>query len=656
MVISNFLVKGIDQLKSGALEVDFTKFEILPGLIETDVLQTIQALPGIQSIDETVSNLNIRGGTHDQNLLLWDGIKMYQSGHFFGLISAFNPQITQKVLLQKNGTSASQTDGVSGTIAMHTKERLTKKTTGNIGVNFVDVNGFVDLPIGSKSSLQLAARHSLNDLITTPTYTEYFNRIAEDMELTNNLETVLNTDQSFNFYDISFRWLFRPTDKDRVRLNFITVNNNLVFTENAEVNGETNSRESSIAQNSIAAGFLYERRWTDKWASELSVYNNDYKLKAINANLFDFQRFLQENTVSETGVKLQNHYRHNEQISGTAGYQFVETDVTNLDDVDVPLVRTLISEVVRTHSGFAELHYSSRDKNTSVRGGVRYNYLDKFEQHIIEPRLQFHHTFLEHFGIDISGELKHQTTSQVINFQNDFLGVEKRRWQLANDSTIPVVKSKQIGLGLSYSNNSWLLSAEGYFKTVDGITSQSQGFQNQYEFTKTSGNYEVFGIDFLLRKQIKNLNLWLSYSFMNNTYKFSELQESNFPSNFDITQNVTAGAAYSTKNWRISSGLNWRTGRPTTTPISGSELLNGTINFNAPNSSRLADYLRVDTSFLYRIPLGKLEGEVGASFWNVLNKKNELSSYYRIDTNDEIQQFVETSLGFTPNALLKIYF
>jgi len=91
VVITNYLTSGISKNIDNTITIKPEKFGILPGLIEPDVLQTIQALPGILSADETVSNINVRGGTHDQNLILWNGIKMYQSGHFFGLISAFNP-------------------------------------------------------------------------------------------------------------------------------------------------------------------------------------------------------------------------------------------------------------------------------------------------------------------------------------------------------------------------------------------------------------------------------------------------------------------------------------------------------------------------------------------------------------------------------------
>ncbi|MFK7781672.1 Plug domain-containing protein, partial [Psychroserpens sp.] len=133
IVLSEYIVKGINKLNDGSYNINFKQFDILPGLVDTDVLQAIQAFPGIQSINETVSNINIRGGTHDQNLMLWDGIKMYQSGHFFGLISMFNPQITQRVNVVKNGTESSLTDGVSGTVAMTTNPDVNKDFKGSIG-------------------------------------------------------------------------------------------------------------------------------------------------------------------------------------------------------------------------------------------------------------------------------------------------------------------------------------------------------------------------------------------------------------------------------------------------------------------------------------------------------------------------------------------
>ena len=656
VLLSNYLVEGINKLNTGELEVDFGKFNILPGLIEADVLQTVQAFPGIQSVNETVSNINIRGGTHDQNLILWDDIKMYQSGHFFGLISVFNPQITQKVSLRKNGTGTDYSDGVSGTIAMETDERINTKTRGNIGVNLIDANGFVDVSVGKNSSVQIAARKSLSDFVSTPTYDEYFARIAQDTEIETNTEAVVNSDQNFSFYDTSLRWISQISDKDRLRVNFININNELVFTENATVLGEDVSRESSVSQNSIAGGLQYERNWSDRVKTTLQVYNTDYKLKAINANLLRSQRFLQENLVSETGARIKFDYLWNDRFLLRGGYQFLETEITNLDDVDVPLVRTLISNVVRTHAGFTQLNYQGPEKRTSFNVGVRYNYLDKFQRHLIEPRFNFHHELSDHFSIELAGEFKHQITSQVINFQNDFLGVEKRRWQLSNDEDIPVILGKQASVAANYSQKGWLISVEGYYKMVDGITTQSQGFQNQYEFVKTDGSYEVTGVDLLLRKRLKNANIWFSYSYMDNTYTFDNLPEMTFPSNLDITQTITFGTTYKYKGLKLSAGLNWHSGRPTTRPVSGEEIIDGAINYAASNTSRLTDYLRVDASALYNWQLGKTKFEVGVSVWNITDERNEINNYYRVNDQLMAQEFVQNSLGLTPQALVRIYF
>ena len=656
IVISGYLVKGINTLNDGTLEVDFSDFDILPGLTDTDVLQAVQALPGIQSINETVSNINIRGGTHDQNLILWDNIKMYQSGHFFGLISMYNPQITQKVNLTKNGSDVLYTDGVSGTISMQTQHTINSEFKGSLGVNFIDANGFADIPLGEKSSLQIAARKSISDFVETPTYSNYFERISQNTEVDNNTSNSMNSDQQFDFYDVSLRWLYDISDKDQLRFNFINVNNELVFDETAIIDNEEESRQSSLSQNSIAAGVYYNRIWTSKLQTALEIFETDYKLKAINANIIDAQRFLQENVVSETSAKLKANYSLNDQWNLVNGYHFVETEITNLDDVDNPLFRLLVSEVVRTHALFSKIGYKSPNKKTNLNLGLRYNYIDKFNKQILEPRLSFGQTLFNHLRLEILGEMKHQNASQIINFQNDFLGIEKRRWQLSNDEDIPVIKSKQVSIGLHYNNKGWLLSADTYYKTVDGITTQSQGFQNQFEFVKTSGSYDAYGVDVLFRKTIDNFNAWLSYSYLNNEYTFKSLAAQAFPSNYDITHAISLGTTYSFNKLKLSAGLNWHTGKPTTRPMIGNEIVNDAINFESTNTSHLEAYLRVDVSALYQFKLGtKTSANLGVSIWNVLDKNNEINNFYRLN-NGQVNETLQTSLGLTPNAVLRVHF
>jgi hypothetical protein len=656
IVISNYITSGINKINNGSYEINFSDFDILPGLIDNDVLQSVQAFPGIMSLNETVSDINIRGGTHDQNLILWDGIKMYQSGHFFGLISMYNPQITHKVSILKNGTDVMYTDGVSGTINMQTEKNINTEFKGNIGINLTDFNGFVDVPVGRKSSVQIAARKSISDFFKTPTYNEFFDRISQNTELENNTTTITNTDKSFDFYDTSFRWLYKINENEELRLNFIKVSNELIFNEKAIIDAIEKSRESRLTQNSIAGALYYNRIWSNKLETTFEAYETDYKLRAVNANIVDSQRFLQKNIVSESSIKLKALFKLNTRLAILGGYHFVETEVTNLDDVDVPLFRLLVSEVVRSHGAFSQVSYRSINNNTSINVGLRYNYIEKFSKSIWEPRFSFSQKFLGHFALDVLGEFKHQNTSQIINFQNDFLGIEKRRWQLSNNNDIPIITSKQISVGTSFTSKGWLVSVEAYYKDVDGITSQSQGFKNQYEFEKKSGSYEVTGLDFLLRKSIDKFNMWFSYSLMNNDYIFKDLEPHAFKSNFDISNAITVGSSYTNKNIKIAAGVNWHKGRPTTGPIKGAEIINNEVNYGATNSKSLEDYLRVDVSVLHDFKLGnKTMAKLGVSVWNVLNKKNELDNSYQ-PNNEVISETYQISLGITPNAVFRLSF
>ncbi len=656
VTLTSYIVKGIDKKSDGNTLIDFSRFSILPGLIETDVLQSVQALPGIISVDETISNINIRGGSNDQNLLLWDDIKMYQSSHFFGLISAFNPQITNTVSVIKNGTSTAYTDGVSGTIAMETNTEIATDFHASLGVNLLSADAFVDIPFSEKSSIQVGIRKSLSTLVITPTYTSFFDRITQETEVQNNDIAVLNINQNFDFYDTSLRWLYKISDKDKLRLNFINIQNELSFNEITNVDTVLENRESNLTQNSIAGGVFYERNWNHFFTTSIHIYETDYTLRGFNTDLLASQRFLQENVVSETGVKLQAAYTFTPTFSLHSGYHVVETEITNLNDIDEPLFRELRSDVVRTHGVFSQFVYTPKGNDTEIRAGGRFNYIDKFRKALIEPRLSIHHQFQKHFSLEILGEFKHQNTSQFINFQNDFLGIERRRWQLANDEDIPVIESKQGSFGISYNRSGVLIGIDMFYKEVEGITSQSQEFQTKYEFARTIGSYKASGIDILVRKNYGKFNSWLSYSFIDNQYTFEELSEITFPSNFDITHAVTFGTTYTTKKLKVALGINWRTGRPTTLPVAGAEVIDNEVNFGQANSDNLDDYIRADFSALYQLKTKKRwRADIGFSIWNLTNNDNTIENFIRVD-GAGIQDFKRSALETTFNTVLRIHY
>ena len=658
VVVINYLTKGISLKNDGIIGLNPKQFGILPGLIEPDVLQTIQALPGINSVDERVSNLNVRGGTHDQNLILWDGIKMYQSGHFFGLISAFNPYLTENVIVSKNGTSAMYGDGVSSIIDMRNSNKLNSNFNGGVGINLISTDAYAKIPLSKKTELQLSTRRSITDLLTTPTYDKYFKRIFQDTDITNQGNNTITQNERFYFYDASLKFLYDISEKDKIRINGLSIYNNLDYDERSIINDVNEGLNSKLVQRNLAAALEYERTWSPKLKTTVQAYLSHYDLDATNFDIINGQRLIQENEVQDRGFKLHLNYELEKNLNYLGGYQFTEVGISNLEDVNNPIFRRLIKEVIRTHSLFNEVKFSSNNKNTTARLGLRTNYIEKFSEFYVEPRLSFSQKFLDHFRLELLGELKSQTTSQIIDLQNDFLGIEKRRWILANDETIPVIESKQFSTGIHYNKNRLLISLEGYLKEVEGITARSQGFQNQYQFLNTIGSYTVKGFDFLVNKQFENVSTWLSYSFSKNNYSFPELNFGDeFPNNSDIRHAATFGGTYSLNNFKLALGLNWRSGKPFTKPDPDGPVSNAFINYSRPNGSNLEDYLRIDLSGTYNFKLGsKTDAIVGFSLWNVLDKKNTINTYYVLDDTATISKIENRSLGITPNASFRVQF
>ena len=657
VVLNNYLTKGILLNNDGTTLLKLTEFGILPGLIEPDVLQTIQALPGIISVDERVSNLNIRGGTHDQNLILWDGIKMYQSGHFFGLISPFNPSLIENVIVSKNGTSARYGDGVSGIIDMQSSNKRTNSFNGALGMNLIAADGFVKIPISKKIEFQFAARRSLTDLYETPTYNQYFKRIFQDSDLTNSSENVSINNERLYFYDLSSKIIYDVSNKDKLTFSFLTIYNSLNYEESITNTNLNISSNSTLSQSSLAFSSQYIRNWSSKFKTSLEFYYSDYDLNATNQDLINSQKLIQENDVLDNGIKFQATYNIDKNLNYSGGYQFSEVGVGNLEDVDNPEFRRYIKEVLRTHSIYSEFLFKSNSGKTRVRLGLRANYIEKFSDFFLEPRISLNQTVLDNFRIELLGELKSQTTSQIIDLQNDFLGIEKRRWVLANDTDIPLIKSQQISTGIHYNKNGLIVSLEGYYKHVDGITSRSQGFQNQYQFINTIGSYNIKGLDLLINKQLKNFSTWFSYSYSKNDYKFPDLNNGeSFANNLDIRHQLTLAGTYSLNNLKLALGFNWHSGRPTTNAnINTSN--SSSIVFGAPNNANLPDYWRTDFSSTYEIKITKkTKAYFGVSIWNIFNTKNILNAYFIKDSNDNLIKVENASLGITPNATFRVLF
>lgn len=661
LVAQRYIATGISKKRDGSFSIKPKKFGILPGLIEPDVLLTMQQLPGINSIDETVSNINVRGGTHDENLFLWNGIRLYQTGHFFGLISAINPNLGNEIKIFKNGTSAFYGESVSSAvdISSHTQEIGSGNFT--VGSNMINVDFYTKIKANENANFEISARRSFTDAIELPTYTKYSKRIFQNTVVTGlDNSTTINyqSDKEFYFYDFTGQYHQKIGKKHNLYVDFIGINNSLDFTQGSVFITEL----SNLEQLTLGGSAGWKTQWNDNHSSEASFYASYYNVDGSNSSLQTGQVMEQGNTILDTGLKIADHRKLSNQYQLHTGYQFNEIGIENTDKVNEPSYSRGVKEVLRTHAVIGELEYDSKDTRLHSRGGLRINYIAEFGMFYVEPRLQLNYQLAPSWQIEGLAEMKSQTTSQIVELQGDFLGIEKRRWVLSDDSSIPVQRSRQVSVGLTFKENGWLLSLENFYKKVKGITTSGQGFQDQLELRRDIGEYTIYGSEFLVQKQFKSFYTWLSYTFNNNNYTFDTFSPEKFPSNFEIRHTINTAAIYEWNKFKVALGSKWFTGKPVTIPVSSEPNFitpsSPQIIYSSPNSSNIENFFQVNFSASYVIKATeKSQLQLGISVQNIFNRKNIINRYYRINTDNNGIEVVNTyALERTPNALIKFSF
>lgn len=655
--LTNFLTSGIQKFASGGLEINYEEFGLLPGLVEPDVLQSLQALPGITSRKESVSYLNVRGGTHDQNLFLWDGIKMYHTSHFFGMISAFNPYMAKKVNLVKNGTSSKYGDGVSSLIDMRTSDSIIDTFKANVGLNLINADAILEAPLSNSSSLEFSFRQSINSLWESPTYNRYFDKVFQNTEVTNRESPSAQQNNDFTFYDATLNYKHQLSEKDYLKANFFYANDEFSLNRFEIERNRVNTRSSDLEQTNVAGGIFYNRNWTPTTKTQLQFYTSRYNQNSLNTNLINQQSLEQINEVREIGFRMNFQTQLNSRIGLESGYQFNETGILNSENINNPGFFRETQNSILTNSIYTQFNYQSVNSRLNLQLGGRLNHFSKFDKTVVEPRFNLSYQLFEDLFLEVLAEQKSQVTSQTIDLQTDFLGVESRRWVLSNTENRPIIQSQQFSTGVNFIKPSWFINLDLFYKKVEGITTRGQGFQNQFRFVEDHGSYDIMGLDFLINKSFDLISGWFSYSLSENNYSFETLQPSSFPNNLDIKHVISTGLSFEKNGLKISTGFNWHSGATTTLPSGNQPPIAPQIRYEAPNAERLSDYFRLDFSSTYSFPLFKnTQALAGFSFWNVFGNTNVFNQFYLAENSQNIQTYRQRGLNFTPNLVFRLRF
>lgn len=655
----------------------------LPNLGEKDIFRSFQLLPGVSGSNEGSSGLYVRGGTPDQNLILYDGFTVYHVDHLFGMFSAFNSNAIKDVQLYKGGFESKFGGRISSVMEIVGKSGNENKFNMGFDLGFLSVNGFLEFPVGEKITVLVAARRSFQ----SPLYEQIFNSYQEEAQSTTTQTTqapmgggggggrgMTTTEPTSYFYDLNAKITYTPTNRDIISYSFFNGQDDL-----------DNSRtiDRTIGTTNITGGFndltkwgnwgmstKWSRRWNKKFYSNALVsFSNYFSLRdrtSENTRLVEdeYITFIrgsyEDNRLQDYSVKLDNEYEINDNNNFEFGFQ------ANYFNINYEFLQNDTSYIQQRHDIGSLYAIYAQDtwrpwSKFSITPGVRVSYFDVSDQVYYEPRLSLSYKVTS--GLTLKGAWGHyyQFVQRVI--REDISAGSKDFWLLTDGVDVPVGFAEHFIAGISYETDNFLFDIEAYYKNLTGLTEYTLRYIPQFG----SVDYDEFfyqgtgfarGIEFLVQKKYGKLTGWAGYTLGEAIYDFPVYGDELFPASHDVTHELKLVGSYNWKAWTFSATWIYATGKPYTEPVGSYQITlpDGTvedfITVGTKNGARYPDYHRLDIAVSRNFKLGDMGiGGINFSIFNVYNKQNVWYKEFEVDDNYLTETNV-TLLGITPNITL----
>lgn len=658
ITLTEYLDGGISVTKdANQIVLNPNEMSMLPGNVEKDIMSSLQFLPGITSPTESLDRLHIRGGTPDQNLILWDDIPMYNSSHLFGAINGFNPFMIDQVNVYRNGVSSRFGGRVSGVIDIKSKSQIPDKISISGGFNLTQQHTEFIFPLFKKSAIFLSTRLSLTEAWHSPTFKSYADKIFQTSQIsTADFKDVNNT---VKFNDITFKYIY-TTQTNEIELSILGGWNNLEY--NTPIPQFKAFSIDILDLKHSGSKISWKRDWSSRFNSEFILsttqFTNTYSRPIMSIEdptntpvKEDFQ-----NDLVEENVRLGFNWQFEENKSVRFGYQYTQ------DDIDLSWSRKNFENMTSNSDVFEnKLHALYSDFSMDIPEilhldiGLRYHYSPLLKNEYFEPRIGVTTNITDVLKLKLSTSKNFQFVSQLVILDTNQLGLANQIWVVADNSDIPVIEANQWTGGLIYIKDKWTIEGDAYVKELAGITSLSDSFDPTINIPYSRGTARISGIDLLIKKRFKYYKSWLSYSFSKANYEFLTLNSQSFPATYDQRHILQFVNLYKRNKWEFSAGLTFKSGLPFTNALG---IQNNKIEYAPLNSSRLGNYIKLDASVVYYTKQeAKSKSYIALSFQNIGDRINTLSRRYRIDRIDRsddgnLATFETIGLGFTPNLAI----
>lgn len=656
VTVRSFLNKGIQKKNDGSYQIIPQELEILPGLTEPDVLESIQQLPGVLSPNETATGFFVRGGFSDQNRLIWDGINIYHKGHLFGMISPLNPNTSSSIEFINKGTNPRYGERLSSVIDITSRNKIPEKIKSEAGFNGLNADALIEVPIiSNKLSLLASGRTSYSKLFETFTYEQLTTKVFESTKINQNPEGLNNS----TFTDANLKLNYKPNENNSLFVSFILIDNDLDFLLE-ETDSERTFNDLLQIRNA-GYSFGWNRKWSDQFSHNFKAFFSDYSLSYnfITTSPTLDTSFEKRNSIYDSGFFLEFDYKPFKNLDISVGYEYNLKDVAYafLSSEGSDFILDFEDRTVQTNSVFSNLVFSQPNL-IDVSIGARLNYYNELNEYRVEPRLQISRDVNKYLTLIATSEIKNQIINEIDETVFSDLSLENNVWRLSDGEDVPIKTSFQTSLGFIYNKKDYTIDVDSYYRKLNDISALSLGFLNPQSSGFNIGDQTVFGLDVFLKKNFKNFKTWVSYSFNNSENRFENLNDGNsFKSKTFIRHFFSTSLVYDWKAFQFSLGWRWQSGRPFTQ----ANEVNGELIFDQGiNTGELPNFHRLDFSTTYNFTLSEkkgLRGKLGLSVRNVYNRRSLISKEYRGNNtlNDDVEVIDRFSLGITPNLMFRLY-
>lgn len=660
---------------------------ILPSLGEKDVFRSLQMLPGVSGTSDNSSGLYVRGGTPDQNLVLFDGFTVYHVDHLFGFFSAFNPNAIKDVQLYKGGFPAKFGGRLSSVVDLTGKDGNTENFNVGFGASLLSVNGFVESPFADgKGSILVAGRRSFQS--------EFYNSIFEGLVGEDNIGeqpqggrpgggrfAQTETQPNSYFYDLNAKVTYRPNKKDIISLSFYNGEDELDNSRNVDnttlpaflQNDDSEFRNNVTdltAWGNLGASAKWSRKWNDKFYSNITgsfsnYYNNRNRSTDIYFERDTFVREVKRGTVEDNNI-FDYSFRWDNEWKITPNNQIDFGLQTTYNDVSYSLIENDTTTILdrQTQGLNAALYVQDRitiSDKLILQGGLRTVYYDLTDEIYFEPRASLIFEATKNIKLKGAWGKYNQFVTRVT--REDIQQGSRDLWLLSDGETLPISSSTHYIAGASYETPTYLFDVEAYYKPLSGISEYTTRFILDGRGPDATLNYEeqfyegdgiAKGIEFLAQKKVGDFTGWASYTLGSVRHNFEVYGEDDFPALHDQTHELKLVAAYQYKKFTFAGTFVYATGKPYTAPTGYYEvaLPDGTSSdfwvISDKNALRLPDYHRLDLSATYNFRLGQTKADLGLSLFNLYGRQNIW--YKEFDVIDG--ELLETDVllqSFTPS-------